>query len=201
VITVKTKELEHIAYENLKKNGTYLCFEVMIPYSKGRGYGNNERVDLLTYETRGIWRFYELKVSKSDFHSKCKLSWYGNFNYYIMPYELYTQVLNEIPAEIGVYVAKNNGCFWCEKKPKKQELKLNHNLLLFSFMQSLSREYAKYRKVLLNINNENKSDKQIILNDNFDHCKNCIHTNCNEDVFPCSKCSHGNIDYFEQMMW
>jgi len=173
----------------------------MIPNASGCGFGNNERVDLLTYETKGIWRFYELKVSKSDFNSKCKLTWYGNYNNYIMPYDLYLQVVDKIPNEIGVYVADDNENFWCVKKPKKQELKIDHTLLLFSFMQSLSREYAKYRKVLVEAVNENKPEKQIILDDTFDHCKNCKHTNCEEDVFPCSKCSHGNIDYFEQMIF
>lgn len=127
--------------------GTYLCYEVMIPNEDNR-YGNNERVDLLTYETKGYWRFYELKVSKSDFHSKCKLSWYGHFNYYILPFELYNQVKDEIPDGIGVYVASDKGSFWCVKKPKKRELQIDHNLLMFSFMQGLSREYAKYRKIL-----------------------------------------------------
>ena len=200
MIILKTKELEHIAYASLKKQGTYLCYEVMIPRTSGTGYGNNERVDLLTYETTGIWRFYELKVSKSDFNSKCKLSWYGNFNYYILPYELYLQVIDKIPNEIGVYAASEN-CdkLWCVKKPKKQSLKIDHNLLMFSFMQSLSREYAKYRSSLLTIINDNKPEKQIILNEEFDHCKNCKYSNCEEDKFPCVKCSYGNIDYFEQI--
>ena len=145
---ITTKELEHIAYQNLKKMGTYLCYEVMIPHDNHSQH--NERVDLLTYETKGIWRFYELKVSKSDFNSKCKLSWYGHFNYYILPLELYNQVKDQIPKGIGVYVANDSGTFWCIKKPKRRELQIDHDLLMLSFMQGLSREYAKYRKILKN---------------------------------------------------
>lgn len=142
-----TKELEQIAYMNLWKQGTYLCFEVQMPQKDGSHYMiNNERVDLLSYETKGVWRFYELKVSKSDFHSKCKKTFLGNFNYYIMPYDLYEQVANEIPENIGVYVANDRGSFWCVKKPKRQELQVNHEYLMFNFMQALSREYRKYRK-------------------------------------------------------
>lgn len=146
-----TKQLEHIAYKHLTKMGTYLCFEVMMPNGCGLGYGNNERVDLLSYDTNGVWRFYELKVSKSDFHSKAKKTFLGNFNYYIMPNELYEQVKGAIPKGIGVYVAHDrpNGRSWmeCVKKPVKQDLKIPHDKLMFAFMQSLSRENQKFRRL------------------------------------------------------
>lgn len=169
----------------------------MVPNPVGT-YGNNERVDLLTYETKGIWRFYELKVSKSDFNSKCKLSWYGDFNYYILPYDLYPQVYDKIPKGIGVYIASDSGNFWCEVKPKKQKLQLDHNKLMFSFMQSMSREYAKYRKILKYQDEENKTQKQIILPDTYDYCHNCKHSDKKENEIPCIKCTHGTIDYFEK---
>jgi hypothetical protein len=144
-----TEQLEHVAYQSLWKQGTYLCFEVMMPSDN---YSNNERVDLLSYDTRGNWRFYELKVSKSDFHSKAKKTFLGHFNYYIMPKELYEQVKDEIPKEIGVYVAypfrnPNHFGFECIKKPTRQELKVQHDKLMFSFMQSLSRENQKFRRI------------------------------------------------------
>lgn len=146
-----TEQMEHIAYYHLMKMGTYLCFEVMMP---GDNYSNNERVDLLSYETKGYWRFYELKVSKSDFHSKAKKTFLGHFNYYIMPGELYEQVKDEIPKEIGVYTAytydhnPKHGWMTCVKKPIKQELKIQHDSLMFAFMQALSRENQKYRRYL-----------------------------------------------------
>jgi hypothetical protein len=147
-----TKQLEHIAYKHLVKMGTYLCFEVMMPNGCGLGYGNNERVDLLSYETGGIWRFYELKISKSDFHSKAKKTFLGNFNYFIMPNELYEEVKDEIPKEIGVYTAYigTGGMFWmtCVKKPIRQDLKIDRDKLMFSLMQSLSRENQKYRALI-----------------------------------------------------
>ena len=45
-----TKEMEHLIYRYLWKQGTYLCFEVMMPDARGRYMYNNERVDLLYYE-------------------------------------------------------------------------------------------------------------------------------------------------------
>jgi hypothetical protein len=129
--------------------GTYLCFEVMMPSDN---YSNNERVDLLSYETGGIWRFYELKVSKSDFHSKAKKTFLGQFNYFIMPEDLYRAVKDEIPKEIGAYAVSGNGRYMeCVKKPTKQPLRVNSERLMLAFMQSLSRENRKYRKILRDI--------------------------------------------------
>lgn len=71
---MKTKELEKHIYKYLHKQGTYLCFEVAIPESICNKYSCRERVDLMSYETKDNWRCYELKVSKSDFHSNAKLS-------------------------------------------------------------------------------------------------------------------------------
>lgn len=147
-----TKEMEHLIYDYLWKQGTYLCFEVMMPSDKGRYMLNNERVDLLSYETAGNWRFYELKLTKSDFHSCHKVTFLGNYNYYVMPKELYDEVKDEIPSYVGVYCIfshKNGHKFVnCEKRAKKQELQISHELLMFSFMQALSRENKKYRKML-----------------------------------------------------
>ena len=143
-----TKELEHKIYFTLKKMGTYLCFEVGMP-NKQRGTKIKQRVDLLSYDTTGIWRFYELKVSKSDFYSKAKNTFLGHYNYYVMPKEIYKQVKKDIPSYVGCYISddKHELC-WCVKKAKKQSLDINSDKLMFAFMQALDREYSKYRKIL-----------------------------------------------------
>lgn len=115
--------------------GTFGCFEVTI------GFNGNERVDYMTYDTKGIWRCYEIKVSKSDFNSKAKKSFVGHYNYYVMTSELYNNVKNEIPNHIGVYIGD-----WCKKKPKKQELQVDEQILKDSMIRSLSREYDKFKK-------------------------------------------------------
>lgn len=107
---------------------------------------HKERVDLLTYDTKGIWRFYELKVTKSDFYSKCKHTFLGHYNYFVMPKELYEQVKQDIPNHVGCYISSKDSLCWCVKKAKKQNLKLDNDKLFFSFMQALSREYDKHRK-------------------------------------------------------
>lgn len=150
-IKITTKEIEQLAYTYLSKMGTYLCFEVGIP-TKYRGAYTKERVDLLSYDTKDIWRFYEIKITKSDFHSKNKNSFYGHYNYYIMPNYVYEEVMKDIPNHVGVYIVyrhKNGHCYMTiEKNPKKQELGLDSNKLMFNFMQALSREYGKYRKLI-----------------------------------------------------
>ena len=148
-----TKDLEWAIFRALMKMGTYLCFEVMVPHPKGYVGVANERVDLLSYDTRGNWRFYELKISKSDFNSKCKHTFLGDLNYYVMPLSLYESVKDNIPSDIGVYVAekatyKDEYFCRCIKKAKRREMTIDREKLMFAFMQALSREHEKYRFLL-----------------------------------------------------
>ncbi len=92
----------------------------------------------MTYDTKGIWRCYEIKVSKSDFRSKAAKTFIGHYNYYVMPQELFEEVKDEIPGHIGVYV---NGT--CVKNPKKRELGIDEHVLKDSLIRSLSREFSK----------------------------------------------------------
>lgn len=113
--------------------GTFGCFEVTI------GWDGRERVDYITYDTKGIWRCYEIKVSKADFYSKAKLSFVGHFNYYVLTSELYEQVKDDIPSHIGVYV---NG-YQSVKRAKKQEPTVDVQVLKDSMIRSLAREFQK----------------------------------------------------------
>jgi hypothetical protein len=47
---------------------------------------------------------FEIKISKSDFHSRHGHNFVGNLNYYVMPLDLYKEVQNEIPEEIGCII-------------------------------------------------------------------------------------------------
>ena len=130
--TTLTAELERNIYSATKKQGVFGCFEVTI------GWFGNERVDYLTFDTKGIWRCYEVKVSVADFRSKAKKTFCGHFNYYVLTQELYDKVKDEIPSHIGVYV---HG--FCAKRAKKQELIVDEQVLKDSFIRSLSREVDK----------------------------------------------------------
>jgi len=130
--TELTIKLEREIWRATVRQGVFGCFEVTI------GWFGSERVDYITYDTKGIWRCFEIKVSKSDFHSKAKNTFIGHFNYYVMPQELYEQVKDEIPSHIGVYI---NGV--SRKNAKKQELGIDEQVLKNSMIRSLCREFTK----------------------------------------------------------
>lgn len=133
--TETTLDLERKLWNSTNKLGVFSCFEVTI------GFGGNERVDYLTYNTKGIWRCYEIKVSKEDFYSKAAKTFVGHFNYYVMPKELFEQVKEDIPKHIGVHTG-----YSCIKNAKKQELDVDEQILKDSMIRSLHRENEKFVK-------------------------------------------------------
>lgn len=109
--TEETLRMEKSIRRATRKMGVFGCFEVTI------GFGGKERVDYMTYDTNGIFKCYEIKVTKTDFRSEAAKSFVGHYNYYVLTRELYEEVKEEIPAWIGVYIG---GC--CERKAKKQDI-------------------------------------------------------------------------------
>ncbi len=134
--TEETIKLENAIWKATAKQGVFGCFEVTI------GWFGDERVDYMTYDTKGIWRCFEIKVSKSDFYSKAKKTFIGHFNYFVLPSkELYEDVKDDIPKHIGVYI-----CGGYSKKTKKQVLQVDEQVLKNSLIRSLSRETTKLYK-------------------------------------------------------
>ncbi len=133
--TEETLKLEDEIYKATKNQGTFGCFEVTI------GWFGHERVDYMTYNTKGEFRCYEIKVSVKDFHSKSRITFVRNFNYYVLTQELYEKVKNEIPKGIGVYVGGV-----CERRAARMELAVQKQVLFESMVRSLSREYQATRK-------------------------------------------------------
>ncbi|QQO40481.1 endonuclease [Bacillus phage 000TH008] len=131
-----TKKLERQIWSTTTKPGVFSCFEVTI------GFDGRERVDYLTYDTKGMWRCYEIKATVSDFRSKAKKTFCGHYNYYVMPRELYEKVKDEIPSHIGVYT---NG-ITLVKRAKRQELTVEEEVLTKSLIRSLHRDSVKVRK-------------------------------------------------------
>lgn len=56
------------------------------------------------YELDILTTCYEVKISKSDFKSKNGHNFYGNRNYYVVPVELYNDIIDMVPQDIGVIV-------------------------------------------------------------------------------------------------
>jgi hypothetical protein len=131
--TEATVQLERAIYNATRKMGTFCCFEVTI------GIGGSERVDYITYDTKKVWRCFEIKTSVADFRSKAKKSFVGHLNYFVLTKEVYEKVKDEVPKHVGVYV---NGM--CRKRAKKQQVTPEmHETLTMSMIRSLSREAEK----------------------------------------------------------
>lgn len=130
--TELTQSLEKAIWNATVSQGTFGCFEVTI------GWFGRTRVDYMTMDTSGTFRFYEIKVSKSDFYSKSDHTFLGHFNYYVMPDELYEIVKQDIPKHIGVH----NGT-QCIKKPMQQILQADPSDLKGYMVRSLCRDVKK----------------------------------------------------------
>ena len=144
-----TKELEHLLYNHLWRKGWYGVYECAIPKCLCRKV-HRERVDMLTYETSGVWRAYELKISKADLHSDAALSWIGHYNYIVVTEDLIEEAKKILPKDIGIYAAyERTNKTWIDlvRSPRKRELLCKHEDMQFAMMQALSREYKKYRKI------------------------------------------------------
>ncbi len=87
----------------------YWAREVTFDYSTDHAI----RVDFMRFKPinntvsgieKGDFYCYEVKSSVDDFHSKNGHNFIGDYNYYVMPEDVYKQVKEEIPLNIGVYV-------------------------------------------------------------------------------------------------
>lgn len=142
----KTIEIEKALYKYTKadKPGIYGCFECTL----GEGYGN-ERIDYITMDSKSRFNCYEIKASRADLFSKAKLSFHGDFNYFVMPEELYEEVKNSdrfsdyLWRGIGVIVyfkGTESGTLSLVRKAKNKHIPIFKRVELMSGMvRSLSR--------------------------------------------------------------
>ena len=104
---------------------------------------------------------FEIKVTKSDFHSKHGHNFIGNLNYYVMPYSLYKQVENEIPENIGVitYHSSSDDVVGSLKhqKASNYNIELDYPLytsLLHTFLNKSSKREKKLRDKLYELKSQ-----------------------------------------------
>lgn len=159
--TETTRKLEKLLEYHFNNRNEFYVFECTL------GWYGSEIVDCVMYNCDRQVYCYEIKQSVQDFHSKNKLSFFGNKNYFVMPFSLYEKVKKEIPVEIGVYVAiekleqkqkeeidewgykhtymwaePRDGLkeLYCIKPAKKQELKADKEVILSSMLRSMQRD-------------------------------------------------------------
>ncbi|WP_127848812.1 hypothetical protein [Lacticaseibacillus hulanensis] len=141
--TQLTLDLEKTLYAYWEEQGAVAVEEVSLPEDAGI-------VDTLVLQTDGAehtWRCFELKVTKSDFHSDAKL---------------YPQVQAEIPAHIGVMTYRAfdaaalaaslvpvtvPGALTIVRPARHQELQISDSQLMAHFVSSLNREVQKAKRV------------------------------------------------------
>lgn len=95
---------------------------------------------------QGVFYCYEIKSSGEDFHSPNGHNFLGDYNYYVMPEEVYKQVKEEIQERyngyVGVYVPEWNGLS-CIKKARKKERERSTAEMLLMMFRSSNRELLK----------------------------------------------------------
>lgn len=148
--TKTTKKLEKLLSQKFDNRSEFYVFECTY------GWYGKEIVDCIMYNCQREVCCYEIKQSLQDFHSKNKLSFFGNKNYFVMPYELYKKVEREIYTNfpnVGVYVPIKTPEFGdkdyifdiydqlvCIKQARKQELKADKEVILSSMLRSMQRD-------------------------------------------------------------
>lgn len=123
------------------------------------GYATSEavRVDYMRFKPvnntvsgieKGDFYCYEVKSSVEDFHSKNGHNFLGDFNYYIMPEEVFIKVENEIPYGIGVYVptGENYRGEWLDLKSVKKAVRKDRTKPVAEMLLMMFRSAARERK-------------------------------------------------------
>lgn len=123
----------------------YWAREVTFDYSKRHPI----RVDYMRFKPRnntpegiedGLFYCYEIKSSIADFHSPNGHNFIGNYNYYVMPEEVFGKIAGEIPKHIGVLCPDGKTKLRSTKKAVKQELHRPLNEMLLMMFRSAARD-------------------------------------------------------------
>lgn len=116
---------------------------------------NAVRVDFMKFKPvnntvsgieKGDFYCYEVKSSVEDFHSKNGHNFLGDFNYYVMPEEVFVRVSHMIPYGVGVYVpdGMNRRGEWYDlksvKKAKRKDREKPMSEMLLMMFRSAARE-------------------------------------------------------------
>ena len=150
-----TKEIKIALYFYTKANspGVYGGFEIVMGKDTA-GYGN-EYVDFVTMNSDNEFRCYEIKISKSDLYSKSQLSFYGDFNYLVVPENLTEEAIKFVRERYGdktgvlVYCVpkKEEGrvsiqpYFLLARRPKRQKIRIEQRI---ANMHNMIRSGSKY---------------------------------------------------------
>ena len=94
---------------------------------------------------KGDFYCYEIKSSVEDFHSKNGHNFIGDFNYYVMPLEVYENIKDKIPWSIGVYVPSDSIGQYLKsvKKAKRKDRNRSALEMLLMMFRSANRDVRR----------------------------------------------------------
>ena len=130
----------------------YWAKEVTFDYATGHAV----RVDYMLFKPvnntvsgieKGDFYCYEVKSSVEDFHSKNGHNFIGDFNYYVMPEDVYEKVKDEIPYKVGVLVPekKNYRGEWYDLKSVKKSARKDRERPVSEMLLMMFRSAARER--------------------------------------------------------
>ena len=130
----------------------YWAKEVTFDYATS----NAVRVDYMKFKPvnntvsgieKGDFYCYEVKSSVEDFHSKNGHNFIGDFNYYVMPEDVYEKVKDEIPYKVGVLVPekKNYRGEWYDLKSVKKSARKGRERPVSEMLLMMFRSAARER--------------------------------------------------------
>lgn len=123
----------------------YWAREVTFDYATAHGI----RVDYMRFKPvnntvsgieKGDFYCYEVKSSLEDYRSKNGHNFIGDYNYYVMPQEVYEQVENTIPWKVGVYCPAEDGDLVCVKKAQRADRDRPVSEMLLMMFRSAARD-------------------------------------------------------------
>ena len=148
-----TKELSLAIEKHINPHNDpriYWAKEVTFDY----GTTHTIRVDYMQFKPlnnsvsgieKGSFFCYEVKSSVEDFRSKNGHNFIGDYNYYVMPHDVYLVVKNQIPFNVGVYCLFDDGLKVVKKARRLDRSRPLSEMLLMMF-RSASREIYKVKK-------------------------------------------------------
>lgn len=132
----------------------YWAREVTFDYATG----NAVRVDFMRFKPvnntvsgieKGDFYCYEVKSSVEDFYSKNGHNFLGDFNYYIMPEEVFEKVKDKIPYGVGVFVpdGKHYRGEWYNLKSVKKAKRKDRDRPVSEVLLMMFRSCARDRSI------------------------------------------------------
>lgn len=145
-ITKRLSELTENYINPRRDPRIYWAREVTFDY----GTLNQIRVDYMVFEPKnnsvsgiekGDFYCYEIKSSVADFESKHGHNFIGDYNYYVMPLDVFEKVKDKIPFSVGVLAPSDlTGYLKSIKKAKRVDRKRPMFEMLFMMYRSANRD-------------------------------------------------------------